>query len=667
MAKGVNRFIFFLAILSLSVALTGAVWQVGDRGRWVTLASMPSARQEISTAALNGKIFVIAGFNSSGASTNTVEVYDPTGNSWSSAAPLPIATNHNAAAVAVGKLYAFGGTSNRVFVYDPQSNFWSDVAPMRFLHGGTPAVGVINDRIYVAGGTGGGMVGNEVEVYDPVANTWTTLAPMNVPRNHTAGGVIDGKFYVVGGRGSADSATALEVYDPQTNIWSMLAPMPTGRSGVGAGVVNGELYVFGGELPRLFGEVEVYNPRTNTWQQLPPMQTPRHGIFAAVIGNIIYLPGGATQQGFGATNVNEAFVVSLPPAGALQFSSPTYSVDENGGSATITVTRTGGSFGEVKVNYAASNGSATAGLDYTPQSGTITFVDGDTNSKTFTVPIIDDLLIEGNETVILSLSNPTGNAALGPQSTAELTIIDNDSDVTAPTVTISRPISGSFLNSRTILVSGAAVDDPNGTGVVSVLVNGAEAAFNSATGEYNATITATADGAVTIRVRAIDRAGNISDAVRVVVTVDTVGPNIIFVMPAGGILFDCTPNTVAVEATDSGSGVDPASVLINDIAASSGAGGQFTVKLSGLKVGPFTLTAVASDRAGNRATVTNAAVVRARGNLTGSQFIGVQDLILIIQMIQGIAPASPGADINCDGKVDIEDLIRIIQIISGAG
>ncbi len=117
-----------------------------------------------------------------------------------------------------------------------------------------------------------------------------------------------------------------------------------------------------------------------------------------------------------------------PQPGALQFSSSTYSVSESGGSATITVTRTGGSNGGVAVSYATSNGTATAGSDYTSRSGTLSWGNGDSASKTFSVPILNDSVYEGNETVNLTLNSATGGATLGSPSSAVLTIIDDDEE-----------------------------------------------------------------------------------------------------------------------------------------------------------------------------------------------------------------------------------------------
>jgi Uncharacterized protein conserved in bacteria len=289
---------------------TGSQAQTAS-GSWLTLAPMPSSRQELATAALNGKIYVIGGYNQNIVSTNTVDVYDPATNSWASARPIPLALNHNSAAVAAGKLYSFGGSSKQVFVYDPVSDTWSAVASMNSLHDATPAVGVINNKMYVAGGVdSSGTSTSALEVYDTATNTWTNLASMHVARNHVSGGVINGKFYAAGGRGSIGAETDLEVYNPQTNAWSTLADMPTARSGTAAGVLNDELYVFGGETPTLVhGEVEAYNPATNTWRRLPNMPTPRHGIWGSVIGSTIYLPGGATEPAFAASNVNEAFTI----------------------------------------------------------------------------------------------------------------------------------------------------------------------------------------------------------------------------------------------------------------------------------------------------------------------------------------------------------------------
>ena len=61
----------------------------------------------------------------------------------------------------------------------------------------------------------------------------------------------------------------------------------------------------------------------------------------------------------------------------------------------------------VTVDYATSNGTATAGTDYTAASGTLTFAAGETE-KTISVPVLDDVHDEGSETLTLSLSNPSG-------------------------------------------------------------------------------------------------------------------------------------------------------------------------------------------------------------------------------------------------------------------
>lgn len=114
------------------------------------------------------------------------------------------------------------------------------------------------------------------------------------------------------------------------------------------------------------------------------------------------------------------------PAGALALTAPSYSVNEGGGSISISVARTGGSGGAVSVTYSTSNGTASAGSDYTTTSGTLSWAAGNTANQTFTIPIANDATFEGDETLAMTLSAPTGGATLGSPSSATLTIVDND-------------------------------------------------------------------------------------------------------------------------------------------------------------------------------------------------------------------------------------------------
>jgi hypothetical protein len=111
-----------------------------------------------------------------------------------------------------------------------------------------------------------------------------------------------------------------------------------------------------------------------------------------------------------------------PPG--VQFSSAAYSVGEGTGMATVTATLSTASAMIVTVDYATSNGTATAGDDYTAASGTLNFAPGQT-SRTFDVTILDDTFDEPDETLTLALSNPS-NGTPGTPHTATLTIVDDD-------------------------------------------------------------------------------------------------------------------------------------------------------------------------------------------------------------------------------------------------
>jgi hypothetical protein len=118
--------------------------------------------------------------------------------------------------------------------------------------------------------------------------------------------------------------------------------------------------------------------------------------------------------------------IITPNSVVVEFSDSAFSVKEDGTPITeITLTRTLNTQGEVSVTVTPSNGTATAPNDYNNNPITVTFADGETQ-KTVTIPIVDDLQFEGNETLNLTLTNATGGATIGTQDKATLTIVDNE-------------------------------------------------------------------------------------------------------------------------------------------------------------------------------------------------------------------------------------------------
>lgn len=171
--------------------------------------------------------------------------------------------------------------------------------------------------------------------------------------------------------------------------------------------------------------------------------------YVAVSGTLTFGPGEPRQtfrvrildddRSEGAETVT--LVLSAPSAGALlgtpatavltieandvprvQFSTGAFSVGTGARSRTIGVTRTEGFGTTVNVRYATADGTARAGVDYTPVSGVLTFGPGD-SVRTFQVVLRPDAHREGDATIRLLLSDPGGGATLGTPPAATLTIV----------------------------------------------------------------------------------------------------------------------------------------------------------------------------------------------------------------------------------------------------
>jgi N-acetylneuraminic acid mutarotase len=125
-----------------------------DVDAWVDLAAMPTPRDFVAVAALNGSIYVIGGRNAAGTAVPTMERYDISSNTWTTTlAPLPAATSASRAGTILGRIYITGGTLGATtFVYDPIANAWISGNPMPTTSNGFETSANANDILYIVNG-----------------------------------------------------------------------------------------------------------------------------------------------------------------------------------------------------------------------------------------------------------------------------------------------------------------------------------------------------------------------------------------------------------------------------------------------------------------------------------------------------------------------------------
>ena len=123
----------------------------------------------------------------------------------------------------------------------------------------------------------------------------------------------------------------------------------------------------------------------------------------------------------------ETTIMPLPTQSELAFSTANFSINEDGTPVVaVTVTRSGTISGAVSADITFTDDTATAPADYDNTVITVNFADGEFAPQPIIIPIVNDIMVEGSETFSLALGNVIGPAVLGAQSTATVTILDDD-------------------------------------------------------------------------------------------------------------------------------------------------------------------------------------------------------------------------------------------------
>ena len=145
-----------------------------------------------------------------------------------------------------------------------------------------------------------------------------------------------------------------------------------------------------------------------------------HASVSFMVSNVVPRPTIAVP---GPTTV--ARPAPPPSQTSVSFTHAHYAVDASKSAACITVVRSGPTDVKAAIDYATSDGTARAGVEYAAAAGTLTFAPGVIMQR-FKVQILQGALARA-KTLHLTLSNPSSGGELGAPSVAALTILPDDS------------------------------------------------------------------------------------------------------------------------------------------------------------------------------------------------------------------------------------------------
>jgi N-acetylneuraminic acid mutarotase len=281
------------------------------------MASMPTERNGLHAAAVNGKIYAIGGYNEDYQGSVLNQMYDPETNTWINKTPMPTARTQFALAVYQGKIYCFGGTIPNSTnpresqhctvneVYDTATDTWTTKAAMptaRWLLGAN----TVDDKIYLVSGLPDHTLN---WAYDPTTDTYTTKAPLQYSEynkvyhyTHTYNisfGIsvsLDNQIVWFGSvlptiEYGYKKATLM--YYPQNDSWTAKTPLPgyldaqeqvVATTGTYAPKL---IYIFGSNV------VAAYNPANDTWKYVM-YHSMLSGFGAVACNDKIYLLGGSS-------------------------------------------------------------------------------------------------------------------------------------------------------------------------------------------------------------------------------------------------------------------------------------------------------------------------------------------------------------------------------------
>ena len=281
------------------------------------VAPNPLSRAEAIGTAVNGKLYVMGGFNGEVApgaydAIRRVDVYDPAANSWRRLRDMPFTEITHAGTAVDGKYIWFVGNyrgdhpgpGNRaVYRYDTSNDTWATM-PSLPVDRGAGAAAIIGRTLHFVGGLGADRGADKTDHFvlnlDNISTGWTRKASLPVGRNHLSAAAVGGKLYAIGGQTDEEEnqspKSSVYAYNPAIDRWTQVASLPAARSHTTQATFghNGRIIVIGGQNG--FGvtqtSVLAYDPATNKWSQIGSLPFGRSTMVAGIVNGKIYASTG---------------------------------------------------------------------------------------------------------------------------------------------------------------------------------------------------------------------------------------------------------------------------------------------------------------------------------------------------------------------------------------
>jgi Kelch motif len=342
----VKPLLLLLLASAAAIAVVGAASSPQEQfaldphaGSWLHGPNLPEARQDAAAAVIDGRIYVVGGFDRYAQSTDTTFVLEPPVGtemspmpnqstppfvplgSWTTARPIPEAVDHAAAAGLDGYLYVAGGdiermVTNKFWRYDPIEDAWTPMPPLPVPRYGA-TMQAFGGKLYVIGGAAGhGNDESSLEVYDPDTRSWQLIADaLAVERYASATALLENRILLLGGRNRDEqNFSSCDLYDPLSNRWSGCASMHLGRSGFGIAVVDRRIFAIGG-VNILSGQAtqttEISGVDGDGWMDGHWLPAPRQGMSVEVLGHTVWVIGGSNWDTVAPTASVLRYVIPL--------------------------------------------------------------------------------------------------------------------------------------------------------------------------------------------------------------------------------------------------------------------------------------------------------------------------------------------------------------------